>query len=89
MTEEVAILFFTVNFAFRCRVIEFQFLHGIPHRVDLLLKQGLQVVTLVVLSLAFFDTCFDSTLMVNVNRFLGLVIHTRQRFTLLEKHSNI
>jgi hypothetical protein len=91
-TEEIAILFFAVNLALCCRIVEFKFLHGIPHRVHLLLKQGLQVFTLVAFSLAFFDTRFDSRVFCINNEFgcsVIVALRTRQCLALLEKHFEI
>lgn len=58
--EQVPVLFFRVDFAFRRGVVELELLHRVAYGVNLLGEERFEVGSFVPFGLAFFDTCFDT-----------------------------
>lgn len=57
--EKIAVFFLTIYLAFCYGIIEFQFLHRISNRFNLLFQQRLQVVLLFPTNLSFRDTLLN------------------------------
>ena len=59
-TEKITVLLFRVDFALGRRIVELQFLHGIPYGSDLLGQKCFEIRTLCSFRLTFLDTCLDT-----------------------------
>ena len=57
--EEITIFLLAVYLAFRSRVVELQFLHGVFHGGNLLVEQGFEIRTLVTFGFSLNNTLFD------------------------------